>query len=197
MGELVTKKRLSEIFGISQPTLTELQKLGMPIEERGERGQRHTYDTSAVYRWLLAREAAKHHNGDGRPLDLDQERAALARVDRELKELALRQRQGELVERRKMQGELFAAARIGRDALLSTADRLAAVVAGEHDERKVYSLLQEETRRIATELATALRRIAGPPDLDDEVLRAELEAIMEAAREAWREGWSTEDLAKH
>lgn len=60
MGRAVNKRELSEILGISERSLTDWQKDGMPIVELGEsRGHENTYDTEAVIRWWLEREASR------------------------------------------------------------------------------------------------------------------------------------------
>lgn len=60
MGKAVNKHDLSEILGISERSLTEWQKDGMPVVEYGEvRGEANTYDTEAVIRWWLEREVSR------------------------------------------------------------------------------------------------------------------------------------------
>lgn len=56
----VNKKTLSDIFGYSERSFTEFQKLeGFPIEKRGDRGQSNEYNTAKVFQWLLQRELGK------------------------------------------------------------------------------------------------------------------------------------------
>lgn len=55
-GMQVNKKELSEIFGISERTLTEYQKDPLfPFIEDGGRGQKNLYDTAQVLRYLISR----------------------------------------------------------------------------------------------------------------------------------------------
>ncbi len=60
MGKQVNKRGLSEILGVSERTLTEWQKEGMPIMASAElRGQENQYDTEAVVKWYVQRELAR------------------------------------------------------------------------------------------------------------------------------------------
>ena len=60
MGRAVNKRELSETIGVSERTLTEWQKDGMPVVEFGEsRGEPNTYDTEAVIRWWIEREVSR------------------------------------------------------------------------------------------------------------------------------------------
>lgn len=92
MGKRVNKRELSEFLGFSERTLTEWQEAGMPIEERGDRGEANVYDTEAVVRWLLARESGKDRaesererltrlQADQIELDMAMKRRTLVAVD--------------------------------------------------------------------------------------------------------------------
>jgi phage terminase Nu1 subunit (DNA packaging protein) len=59
MGKRVNQTELAAILGVSDVTLWEWQKDGMPIVERGERGQANVYDTSEVIAWKIEREVQK------------------------------------------------------------------------------------------------------------------------------------------
>lgn len=59
MGKRVNKRELSEFLGYSERTLTEWQDGGMPIEEKGDRGESNVYDTADVVKWLVSRETGK------------------------------------------------------------------------------------------------------------------------------------------
>ncbi|WP_031296261.1 terminase small subunit [Pseudogulbenkiania ferrooxidans] len=57
MGKIVNKRELAQILGTSERTLTEWQRLGMPMVVDAGRGSANQYDTVEVIRWLVAREA--------------------------------------------------------------------------------------------------------------------------------------------
>lgn len=56
MGKIVNKRDLSQILGISERTLTEWQREGMPMLLSTGRGSPNQYDTAAVIAWRIARE---------------------------------------------------------------------------------------------------------------------------------------------
>jgi phage terminase Nu1 subunit (DNA packaging protein) len=90
MGLSVNKRELSEILGISERSLTEWQKDGMPVVALGEtRGEENTYDTEAVIRWWIDRDVARRAGGSAF------ERLNDIRARREM--LNLRREEGEIV----------------------------------------------------------------------------------------------------
>ncbi len=88
-------------------------------------------------RGSCGRESVKHRaNGDGRPLDLDQERAKLAAADRALKEQTLRERSGELIDASWVRTTARTLCATARERFEVLPDRLAAILAAESDERR-------------------------------------------------------------
>lgn len=59
MGKVVNKRELSDTFDISERTLTEYQKAGMPMVFNAGRGASNEYDTAQVHTWLLDRALSK------------------------------------------------------------------------------------------------------------------------------------------
>lgn len=55
MGKTVNQTELAEIVGVSDVTIWEWQKEGLPILHRGERGEANHYDTANVIEWLKQR----------------------------------------------------------------------------------------------------------------------------------------------
>ena len=89
---IVNKKQLSDIVGISERSLTDWQKEGLPIQYEGERGEANQYDTTQVIAWMIAREIAKQVTetqkdrlarlqGDKLVLDIAREKRILIPVD--------------------------------------------------------------------------------------------------------------------
>lgn len=56
MGKIVNKRDLAQIIGVSERTLTEWQREGMPMVLASGRGSSNQYDTAAVITWRIARE---------------------------------------------------------------------------------------------------------------------------------------------
>lgn len=56
MAKIVNKRDLAQILGVSERTLTEWQREGMPMVLATGRGSANQYDTAAVIAWRIARE---------------------------------------------------------------------------------------------------------------------------------------------
>ena len=56
---IVNKRGLSEVLGVSERTLTEWQKEGLPVHFRAERGGENQYETAAVIKWHCDRQLQK------------------------------------------------------------------------------------------------------------------------------------------
>lgn len=151
----LTRKSLAQLFDISIRTVTTWQAdPAFPYPEKS--GGVNSYDATAVLRWWRDREVAKLIEGDnGELLDLDQERARLARSQREKVEFELRVRRGEVVEVAPLRGALSSTARSVRDAILATPNRLAVVIAAESNADRVHELMTTELRAALTRLADA------------------------------------------
>lgn len=86
---LVNKRELSDILGISERSLTEWQKEGLPVASYADsRGQANEYDTKNVIAWLIEREVAK--------LNKEKPRDRLDRLKADAIELDIKERTGEL-----------------------------------------------------------------------------------------------------
>lgn len=93
----VNKRELAEVFGASQPAIDKWHDQGLPILERGGPGKSNRYDTAEVHRWLLERAAARADR-HASSLDLNAERARLAKAQADRYELELEHRRGEIVD---------------------------------------------------------------------------------------------------
>lgn len=88
---IVNKRELAKIFGVAEETITQWMKAGMPIkaQRKGTRG--NEYETVDCIRWYLHRDSS----GAG-ALDLNQERARLAKAQADKTELEAAELRGEL-----------------------------------------------------------------------------------------------------
>jgi hypothetical protein len=93
MGRAVNKRELSEILGISERSLTDWQKDGMPVAEMRESlGHENTYDTEACIRWWIARDVARASGGSSfDKLNDVRYRFELIKLRREEGEIVLRE----------------------------------------------------------------------------------------------------------
>lgn len=71
----------------------------------------------------------------------------------ELARLSFEQKYGKLVEAEEVQRQAFAVGRIVRESMLNLPDRLAALLAGETDARKVHQILTDELTKALEALA--------------------------------------------
>lgn len=86
---LVNKRQLSEIVGVSERSLTEWQKEGLPVASyANNRGQANEYESAAVIRWMVQRELER--------LNKEKPRDRLDRLKADAIELDLKERTGEL-----------------------------------------------------------------------------------------------------
>lgn len=85
------KKELSDIFGVTERHITDLQRLGLP-HVKGKIGEHNSYDTAAVHRWLIARA-----RGNGAARTTDEQRRELLKVKTEIAKLDLGERTRELL----------------------------------------------------------------------------------------------------
>jgi hypothetical protein len=59
IGKQVNQRELAEICGVTDVTIWEWQGEGLPIVNRGERGESNVYDTGAVIDWRIERALAR------------------------------------------------------------------------------------------------------------------------------------------
>ena len=151
MARFVNKRELSELLNVSERTLTSWQKEGMPVADKGGRGAAHRYDVADVVRWLTARGGTERES-----LDLNAERARLARAQAERTELALARERGLLIERTAVILTWTNFVAVWRARLWGLPTRLAAFVGTTVDERtRIKDTAQQHIRELLTEMATA------------------------------------------
>ncbi len=146
VGKRVNQTELASIIGVTDVTLWEWQKDGMPILERGERGQPNWYDTSAVIAWKIEREVQKVRSES--PQD------ALNRAKTRLTELQIAEKEGVLVAVGDVEPEFARMVMASRQKLLQLPARLAhelEAVAGVENKRvlleeRIDEALQELSR---------------------------------------------------
>lgn len=144
----VNKRTLSEIFGVSERTLTEWQREGLPVKTRADRrGQANLYDTVEVHRWLLAR-AVGPTTTEGGPLRLDVERARLAHHQANLAGIEEAARLRDLIPADEVREVVGRALTTARTILLGIEPRIRAQFG-----REPAAAVREEIDRALTELA--------------------------------------------
>ena len=89
-GKIVNKHELAAILGKTPKTLTIWQAEGMPFAKSETNGHANDYNTAEVIAWLIRRETSSG-------LDLNEERAKLAKEQTEGSRLKNEERRGELI----------------------------------------------------------------------------------------------------
>lgn len=90
-----TAGQICDLFGVTEHTLREWIDDGCPIVRRGERGQSHVFDATAVHRWAVAREVEARRQPDSAAAELSR----LRRSQRELIGVGIEQRRARLIPR--------------------------------------------------------------------------------------------------
>ncbi|WP_028301558.1 terminase small subunit [Oceanospirillum beijerinckii] len=136
----VNKKQLAEIFGISERTFTEYQRHpNFPIKDDAGRGKTNTYDTVAVFKWLVRKEAGKN-------TETAKERLDSIRANRE--ELAYAKDLEELVPADLVEERLTNVVIAIRSDLLNGNAQLKAELDTEYDTDIDVDILHDHSRQI-------------------------------------------------
>ncbi|WP_025041019.1 terminase small subunit [Nitrosospira briensis] len=117
MSKIVNKSALSEIVGISERTLTDWQRDGLPVVYSGERGESNQYDTEQVIAWMIAREVAK--------FQVESQKDRLSRLQGDKVELEIAEKRGLLIPVGEIEPAWNAMVASARSFLRSQPDRLA------------------------------------------------------------------------
>ncbi len=143
--ELVGRAEAAAALGVAPGRISKWVADGAPVARRGARGQASLYDVAALKRWRAHRTKEVEAG-----LSLEEERAKLARVQRQKAEMEIAKRTGELLERSEVIAEGQAALSALKAALLRLPREL--VMSG---------LIPRETEPAVRDLITdALRELA-------------------------------------
>ncbi len=154
MAYLVDKRELSRVFNISERTLTEHLKAGLPFVTAPERrGQSYQFDTGDVFRWLVEREIAKRLPAGSESLDPQQERALLDRARRLEVEQRLEERAGRLIPEEKVEETWVRLVSTFRARILVLPSKLSPLVAAEFDAAKIHGMIESLIHEALAELA--------------------------------------------
>lgn len=137
LTEQITQADFGRLVGVTQAAVSDLKQRG--ILPAGGSGSE----------WLTAYTAHLRAQAAGRAgeLDLSQERAALARVQRELGELKLAEERRELVRRSEVERYMAGGLVNLRDRLETVGARIGAIVAAESDAGNCDRIVKSEIRQ--------------------------------------------------
>lgn len=145
MGQIVSKRVLSEILGVSERTLTEWQAKGMPVRIQTARGHANEYDTADVFRWRVEFVAS------GEQRETARERRDRLEGDR--LEMQLAREAGEFLVTSEVEEALAAAIATARGHFLRSARRLKGRLLREYSVDVELGFLLEHVDATLTQLA--------------------------------------------
>jgi phage terminase Nu1 subunit (DNA packaging protein) len=159
LNDKVSEKNLVLITGLSQGRINQMKgneiwHLGMSLKEASH----------AIVKWL-GRRAAGHVSEDG--LDLVQERAKLAKENRETASLKNAELRDDLVRSDEIRRALFSAARSVRNSVQTIADRVSMQIAGMNDQHDIHELIDGEIMQVLGDMENAWAELL-PEENDDE-----------------------------
>ena len=140
LKDKVSEKNLVLLTGLTQGRINQMKsneiwQVDMSLDEASH----------AIVKWL-GRRAAGHVSEDG--LDLVQERAKLARENRETASLKNAEMRVSLVRVDEIRRSLFSAARSVRNSMQTISDRIAMPVAGMTDQHDIHELIDKEVSEV-------------------------------------------------
>lgn len=151
---MATQAEIAGHCDLSERQVRDLQKrLGLPSRDAD-------LDTFRVAYIRHLRAVAGRHQVEDGGLNLTQERAMLARVQREKLEIETARLRGQVVDVAEVEKEAFELGRMTRDRILAIPDRLSAVLASTTSERVTRQILLQELRQ-------ALESLAGGDEQDE------------------------------
>ncbi len=146
LNKPITQEQFGELVGVSGPAISKQVSAG--VLERG----------ATLKVWLIAycdnlRRRAAGHIAAGNGLDLVQERAALANVQRQQTELKNAEIRGELVRARDVRREIYIASRQIRNTMLTLPDRIASKLVTVDDGLIIHEMLEAEVTVMLEDVA--------------------------------------------
>lgn len=157
-----SKQVLAEIHGVSQVTISNWMRKGLPVLAKDSQGRAALYDVPATISWRIAQEVSRLTSNptSGEVLDKNAEEARLRKFQADKAEVeALKARQ-EAILVEDVKPILFEIAAIYAARLDALGGRLANELAATTEAAEVRKLLFEETRRVRAETADALADFA-------------------------------------
>ena len=146
MGKIVNKRELAQILGVSERTLTEWQREGMPMVVNAGRGASNQYDSSAVIQWRIAREV----NGATKESPKDR----LDRLRGDQVELELAQLRRDLVQVAEIEPALGQFIADSVALMLSLPDKYAPLLAEAGSPDAMHALLEDMIEELRQQLGS-------------------------------------------
>ncbi len=158
LKEKVSEKNLVLLTGLTQGRINQMKSNQIWQVEMNLEDAAH-----AIVKWL-GRRAAGHVSEDG--LDLVQERAKLARENRETASLKNAEMRVALVRASEMRRAIFSAARSVRNSFQTIPDRISMPVAGMTDHHDIHTLIDQEVTQVLEDLDNDWSKLL-PEEIDE------------------------------
>ena len=159
LKEKVSEKNLVLLTGLTQGRINQMKSNQIWQVEMNLEDAAH-----AIVKWL-GRRAAGHVSEDG--LDLVQERAKLARENRETASLKNAEMRVSLVRADEIRRALFSAARSVRNSVQTIPDRISLPIAGMSDHHDIHKLIDEEVSQVLGDLDNDWSKLLPDENIDD------------------------------
>lgn len=147
---IVNKRKLADIIGCTEETLSNWQKQGMPILLKRIGREGNEYETSAVISWLDAR-----RQSDAPPTDYDTERTRKVKLEADILGLEKSQLEGKLIPAEKVEQAWIAMASAFRAKILSIPSKYAPQLTGLLSFIEIERILNDAIYAALTELSDA------------------------------------------
>lgn len=96
MGLIVNRNELSEIHGVSLPTISAWVRRGCPAQQKGARGKEWKFDTADVARWRED-QAVQNAIGSAEGVDMDEAKRRKTIAEAQMAELDLARARSEVI----------------------------------------------------------------------------------------------------
>lgn len=149
-GKIVNRQGLAEFFGISLPTVDAWVRSKIPYIQRGGKGKEWQFDTAAVIEWRIA-QAAEVAGKKLTSLETIEKETARVRLEQE--KLKYAKLAGLVVPMDQMERRLAIVFAEIRTSMRNLPGRVASIILGETNERRIRAVLLEEIDRNLSALA--------------------------------------------
>lgn len=165
-GAVVNQTQLAKIIGVTDVTLWDWQKQGLPILVRGERGQSNLYDTAAVFTWKIDLEVKKASGPES-------QKDRLTRLQADKLEMEIAVDRQELVPVALIEPAWISIVNAVRQALLPLGIRLAQILDSTPGVDAKREIIDEEVHEILLKLSSHDDQSVGasPDSQGNELLR--------------------------
>ncbi|MNC15808.1 Phage DNA packaging protein Nu1 [compost metagenome] len=152
-GREVNRSGLSEVFGVSLPTVDAWRRAGCPTVAIGGAGKSYSFDTAAVADWLRER-AVRSATGESAQSeeDLKLRKLEAETIMAELELAKAREEVAPVDQMGRMIAYVFSEVRTG---MRNIPGRVVSLLIGESDQRRFKRVLLEEIDQVLTALANA------------------------------------------